>query len=333
VRIVTAAWCVPTAVATNIWCLRTSLGPASKHSAQAQMSSWYKAEVASKRPSRPMFQFLLSAVVEFCTSLLGAFIAFPHAFLGPTPLAIAKLVALSTDIAAHGLLDVMIALFWAAGLLLFYGGLAGFFEFKKALKIVIFAFPTVTFLVLASCGLPSQVEVACLRSLTCALLTIVLLVPTNAACNCVQPAVVLGLVDRVCLKKSALVVPYIRTLCAGGQTREAMPSADAGIMAANAMVLCQALTLASITWIPKVLGGGLLITCCCGCRYFWAHDLWDVLVGAGVGACVASCTMPLGIGTRRWHAFIAYIAFLGALVAMQRRTKSFNDETQRSKTA
>jgi len=339
-----APWCVANTAASSFLCSRASVGSDSKHlfsaplpcrrNAQVPMGSWHDAgqlDAADKRLSKPIFQLSLPAAIEVCISVPGAFMAFPHAFLGPIPLAIAKLVALTTSTGVHALLDVMIVCFWAAGLLFFYGGLVGWLDFKKALVLVIFAFPALTSAVLASCALPSHVELACLRSLTCALLTVVLLIPAKAACNRVRPAVALGLVDQVSKRRSALMVPYIKSMCAAGQSRESMPSADAGIMAANAMVLCQVWTLASMSWIPKVVGGCLLISCCFGRMYFWAHHLLDVLVGAGAGACVAVCTIPFGFGTRRWHVFVSYIAFLIALIAMQKRTKVFNDGSRVSK--
>jgi len=255
-----APWCVANTAASSFLCSRASVGSDSKHlfsaplpcrrNAQVPMGSWHDAgqlDAADKRLSKPIFQLSLPAAIEVCISVPGAFMAFPHAFLGPIPLAIAKLVALTTSTGVHALLDVMIVCFWAAGLLFFYGGLVGWLDFKKALVLVIFAFPALTSAVLASCALPSHVELACLRSLTCALLTVVLLIPAKAACNRVRPAVALGLVDQVSKRRSALMVPYIKSMCAAGQSRESMPSADAGIMAANAMVLCQVWTLASMT--------------------------------------------------------------------------------------
>ncbi|CAE8637333.1 unnamed protein product [Polarella glacialis] len=250
---------------------------------------------------------------------------FPHAFFGFTPLTMAWFASPvgTGSVAATSALACL-----AAGLLCFYGGLRGLFDFTQFTKLVIFALPS---LCLAACSgvfgqVPEVAAQAGRMSLAAACLAVAVTIPLKAATDRLRPAAALSLSDQIAKRRSPLLAPYIKAMCAGGQSREALPSSDAAVMAANAVLLVQFWHAPPAAWMPGALAVTLFSLACFGRMYFWAHHLLDVLVGGSLGAAVASVLVHTGFGFRPGHVGVSFVIFLVAVAAMQKRTKIFDGD-------
>lgn len=275
-----------------------------------------------KRISSPVFHLRLPAILETLLSLPGAFMGLPHAFLAPTPLALAYLASPPTD---RGFVGTGLLLALAVGLSAFFGGLKGYLNFRQTTKQLLLTLPIFTLSFLSLGRVPAAARSVGFTSITCTVLTVALTIPLKALSNRLRPAAALKLGEKVAERRSPLVVPYIQAMCVGGQSKESLPSADAAVMAANALLL-SAWSYPPAPWAPAALGLTMIALCFFGRMYFWAHHLLDVLTGAAVGAIVTLSLRHFGLGAQLSHTVVALVLFIAALVYMQRRTKVFSDE-------
>eukprot|EP00913_Durusdinium_trenchii_P012603 g11836.t1 len=257
-------------------------------------------ERLDQRLSRPVFQMKLP---EALTA------GFPHAFFGPTPLLLA---ALATQTLAAWVACVALLAF---GLGSFYGGLAGWGDFTKLTKLVIFLMPSLC--VYLSSHLPPPGPAISTISLICAALCVACAVPLKALSDRRRPAVRWGQEAQ----RATLLAPYIKAMCKGGQSREAWPSSDAAVMAANAILLWNVLKTSSLSSsLAVALSVSVFALACFGRMYFWAHHLFDVLSGAFAPLLhqgLLGSLIVLGALHFRWcsswHFLLSFVLFLLSL--------------------
>ncbi|CAJ1335186.1 unnamed protein product [Effrenium voratum] len=268
-----------------------------------------------ERFSAPVFNLKLPDSAELLLSVPGALMGFPHAFFGATPMMLAYLASPAGQGGPALLGATLLALL---GGLSFYGGLAQWFDFIKASKVMIFAMPYLCLLAASFC---TAAPVA-YASLVCASLSVALSIPLKAWSDRRRPAAKLGF---PLTKRAPLLRPYIQAMCTGGQSRESLPSSDAAVMAANAMLLWRCWRNPPWHWAPLAAALGLFALASFGRMYFWAHHLCDVLCGGLLGVLVVICVLHLGWITRA-HFLLCFVIFLLALVATQKRTRVFDKE-------
>lgn len=217
------------------------------------------------------------------------------------------------------------ALAFAVGVSLFFGGLAGVVNLYKTTKVVLFAMPIFTLVVLSQASISAASRSMGLLSITATALTIALTIPMKAATDRLRPAVALKFMDEVRERRCKVLVPYIQGMCAGGQSRESLPSSDAAIMATNALLLTLAWVSPPTPWLPSAVALGLLSLSFLGRMYLWAHHFLDVCAGAATGAFTVFFLQSFGIGTRWGDVFVSLVLFVASIVAMQKRTRVFDE--------
>jgi len=268
-------------------------------------------DALDKRCSSPIFHMRLSYLSELAMSVPGAFMGFPQAFLGPTPLTLASLTHLGLGIKIPAGLLRATAGVWIVGLLAFYGGLARKFSAKAAtLATIVFMTPcTAT----ALSRLYHPARAAGCQSLCSAMLTVAVCVPLKAAFHRSRPAVSLGFIKDVEQRRSGMFATYIKEMCAGGQRLDAMPSADVAIAGANAALFWRA-------GYP-VLGAVLVAGSAFGRMYLWAHHLLDVVAGFSAGVCITEVLRGFGWGGCLGDVAYTYLVFMASLVFLAKRSK------------
>jgi len=276
-------------------------------------------DAADKTLSRPFFLMKLPALGEILLSVPGAFMGFPHAFLGGTPLTLAWLAGGGSGCEALG---ICVACSWLLGLMVFYGGFAGHFDVRTSTKFIIAGMFPLTCVVLALSGAPPAARLAGFCSLTCSTLAVTVCIPLKAVFDRLRPAVALQLIQSVQDRRSALLAPYMRAMCSSGQARDALPSSDVAVMAANAALLWR-LGFHSLATLLVTLS-------MFGRMYFWAHHLLDAAFGGLLGILVVACMKKLHVGAQLPHAALSYAIFLVAILAMQRRMAYVSKQQQRS---
>lgn len=268
-----------------------------------------------KALSKPVFNLKFPGILELLLSLPGAFMGFPHAWMGPTPLVLAWIAA---GCHLDELLVTAVVLLSVAAFG-FYGFLHDKVRFLAILQAVVFCMPWVTFLVLARPGVSSLAATTGCLSFTASSLTDALFVPMKAACHRKRPCAALGYHEHMHSMRCAHV-PYIKSMCTRGQALDSLPSSDSGVMAANAVLLAGLLRHGCV--LAPV---GFLIACGFGRMYFWAHHLLDVSCGALVGAAVAWMLKSSNYGASFGGAMVCWVVLVVALLAMQKRTKSMSE--------
>ncbi|CAK9028263.1 unnamed protein product [Durusdinium trenchii] len=302
-------------------------------------------ERLDQRLSRPVFQMKLPDWLELLLSVPGAFMGFPHAFFGPTPLLLA---ALATQTLAAWVACVALLAF---GLGSFYGGLAGWGDFTKLTKLVIFLMPSLC--VYLSSHLPPPGPAISTISLICAALCVACAVPLKALSDRRRPAVRWGQEAQ----RATLLAPYIKAMCKGGQSREAWPSSDAAVMAANtsgrsqmqsklrnqkrkslvyhdkatkekAILLWNVLKTSSLSSsLAVALSVSVFALACFGRMYFWAHHLFDVLSGGLLGSLIVLGALHFR-WCSSWHFLLSFVLFLLSVAFMQKRTRIFDQPSE-----
>lgn len=300
---------------------RPCLGPKARWSpCRRAMGLWREGswlDAVDKRISSLVFGLRLPALLELLLAVPGAFMGFPHAFLGPTPLALAWLA--SSGPATF--LRNMAAVSLAGGLIGFFGGLMGTFDFRQATKVMLLAMPAFAIWALFRPGVEAAARNVGLLSITAAALAVAVCIPLKAVANRLRPAVSLKLVFKAKDTRLPMLLRYIKAMCAGGQANESLPSSDAAVMAANATLLCMAWAYPE-PW-PQRLALCFVALCCLGRMYFWAHHLLDVACGSAVGYALVLGLRSYGLGGRLPDVLIALSVFLASLLFMQWRTRVF----------
>jgi len=262
-----------------------------------------------QRLSHPVFRLKLPDFWELLLSIPGAFMGFPHAFFGPTPMALA--IIASTDAVPKFLLLCVL------GVGSFYAGLAGKVDFTKATKLLIFMMPGLCIAMSSKFSPEAAYLTKC--SLICASLAVACSIPLKAMSDRQRPAAKWADEKR----RMPLLWPYIKAMCKGGQSREALPSSDAAVMAANCFLLCK-------FWhhpIAPFLATLLFFLACFGRMYFWAHHCFDVLSGGLLGVVVTLSVLHFQ-WVSTWHFLMSFLVFLVAVAAMQKRIKIFDETPQ-----
>lgn len=261
-----------------------------------------------QRLSQRVFRLNLPKWLELILSVPGALMGFPHAFFGPTPLALAAAATPS----AIALKSLLLSSVLGAGR--FYAGLAGWINFTKTTKLLIFLMPGLC-LVLSS-KLSPEAAYLSQCSLICASLAVAVSIPLKALADRPRPAT--NWAEKT--RRSALLWPYIEAMCKGGQSREALPSSDAAVMAANAFLLWRFWHHPAAPWVALIF----FAFACFGRMYFWAHHCFDVLSGGFLGVLVTLCVLHFQwVSTH--HFLLSFLVFLVAVAAMQKRTRIFDE--------
>jgi len=281
---------------------------------------------ADKRVSGAVFRLRLPEMVELLLSVPGAFMGFPHAFFGPTPLALAWL---ASPAGGGGSLAVGAVAAFLFGASVFYAGLAGKVDFRKSTKMVLLVMPAIALSLLASPGVTARAADVGRLSLSCAALAVSATIPFKALFDRQRPAAALNLRGQIQERRAALLGSYIEGMCMGGQSRESLPSSDAAVMAANAVLLWRLwvpLPGPWSEWLPGAVAVLFFGLACFGRMYLWAHHLLDVSVGGLFGAGIAYWALAQGFGSRGSHVAASLLIFVLAVLGMQRRTKIFNTD-------
>ncbi|CAE6924199.1 DUSP12, partial [Symbiodinium sp. CCMP2592] len=245
------------------------------------------ADRLDKHLSGPFFRLKLPVAAEILLSVPGAFMGFPHAFFGPTPLLLAWLSSPLGQGRPTALATAALALLGLGG---FFGGLAQRFDFIRVTKLFLFLMPGLTLAALHTA--PAAAAAVGRASLVSACLAVAFSFPLKASFDRLRPAAALGLDTK---RRAPLLRPYIQAMCQGGQSREALPSSDAAVMAANAVILWRCWQSPPAPWAPAAVAVGAFAFAAFGRMYFWAHHLLDVIAGGFMGVCVAKGVLHLGL--------------------------------------
>jgi len=270
-----------------------------------------KLDSLDKRCSRVVFELCFPSWGELLMSIPGAYMGFPQAFLGPTPLVVAALTHVSLGAQPPLLLLKAAVAALAAGAAAFYGSLAGYFPAKEA------AMATIALMTPFSCGALAQLctlpaaKAAGYQSLSSAMFACAVCIPLKAGFHRLRPAVALGFINEVKRRRSRLFIPYIKGMCAGGQRLDALPSADVAIAGASAALLWQA-------GFP-VLACGMVAGSAFGRMYLWAHHFLDVVAGCSIGVASTLLLQRIGWGGSLRHVLYTYLVFIASVVVLSKR--------------
>ncbi|CAK9076256.1 NFX1-type zinc finger-containing protein 1 [Durusdinium trenchii] len=161
-------------------------------------------------------------------------------------------------------------------------------------------------------------------SLICAALCVACAVPLKALSDRRRPAVRWGQEAQ----RATLLAPYIKAMCKGGQSREAWPSSDAAVMAANAILLWNVLKTSSLSSsLAVALSVSVFALACFGRMYFWAHHLFDVLSGGLLGSLIVLGALHFR-WCSSWHFLLSFVLFLLSVAFMQKRTRIFDQPSE-----
>lgn len=274
---------------------------------------------ADKRLSGPIFKLNLPAFAEMLFSVPGAFMGFPHAFFGPTPLALACFA----DTVANPQLTMAAIGVWVFGMLLFYGALFGCMDLARSAKVALLAMPLLSLSVLANQSISSAAWTAGRMSITCSALVVAASIPLKAMSNRQRPAVSLKLQGEIAKRRCAPLVPYIQGMCTGGQSHESLPSSDSAVMASNAALLWHFWS-PTTAWLSGVTAILVVLLSCFFRMYIWAHHVLDVFMGGVLGALVATIALRMDFGAQRGHVVASLLILILSLLYMQKRTRIFD---------